>query len=90
MTDYDHIRKHAAVTTPGPPTWPTGVRSITVDGLTLLGIGPDNRLYFDGQQLEVSRTVRLSWWQQILATMTAVGTFAAGMAALLPLLGWKL
>lgn len=33
-----------------PPTdWPTGVRPVSLDGTGLFGIGPDNRLYWDGQ-----------------------------------------
>ncbi len=66
-----------------PPTdWPTGVRPISLEGASLFGIGPDNRLYWDGQQLEVSRTIRFSFWQALAAALTASGTFIGGLAAL--------
>ena len=61
--EYEKYRENARITRPGPPSWPTGVRSITLEGLALMGIGSDNKLYWDGQQLEVSRKVSLSWWQ---------------------------
>jgi hypothetical protein len=48
--NYAEIRKHKWAPEGGPPDWPTGVRPISMDGLTLIGIGPDNRLYIDGQQ----------------------------------------
>jgi hypothetical protein len=60
-----------------------------MSGLTLLGIGPGNRLYWDGQPIEISRRVSLSWWQTLLATITALGALAGGAAALLPFLGFK-
>lgn len=79
--DWQRVRNSRYVAEGGPPEWPTGVRPITMSGLTLLGIGPDSRLYFDGQQLEVSRAVSLNWWQTMLATMTAAGTLMGGIAA---------
>ncbi len=65
-----------------PPDWPTGVRPISLEGTSLFGIGPDNRLYWDGHQLEVSRTIRFSFWQALGATMTVSGTFIGSLAAL--------
>ncbi len=56
-------------------------------GLTLLGIGPDNRLYFDGMQLEVRNPLKLTWWQTAIATMASIGALLAGLAALLPFFG---
>lgn len=84
--DWPRIRASKWASEGGPPEWPTGVRPISMDGLTLLGIGPDNRLYFDGQLLELSRTIRLSWYQGLLAVMTAAGTFLGGAAAVVALL----
>jgi hypothetical protein len=56
--------------------WPTGVRPISLQGLTLFGIGPDDRLYWDGHAIKVERTVSLNWWQNLLAVMTAFGAAA--------------
>jgi len=74
---------------PGAPGWPDGVHPISMEGLSLLGIGPGNRLYWDGQPIEISRRVSLSWWQTVLATTTALGALAGGVAALLPFFGLK-
>src|ERR1700750_1608781 len=41
--DYAKIRKDKWAPEGGPPDWPNGVRPISMDGLTLIGIGPDNR-----------------------------------------------
>lgn len=65
-----------------PSDWPTGVQAISLEGTFLFEIWPDNRLHLDGQQLEVSRTIRLSFWQAPAATLTASGTFMGRLAAL--------
>ncbi len=87
--DWERVRASRFVGDGGTAEWPTGVHPITPIGPTLLDIGPDNRLYFDGQRLEVSRTITLNWWQTMLATITALGTLLAGAAAILPYLSWK-
>ena len=66
-----------------PPELPTGVRPISLAGTSLLGIGPDNRLYWDGQLLKIERTISLNWWQNLLAAATALGAFANGVVAVL-------
>lgn len=49
----------------------------------LIGIGPGNRLYWDGKPVEMRRSVSLTWFQGLLATTGAVGAFAAGVIAFL-------
>ena len=83
--DYAQMREFMAASDRGPPEWPTGVKPLSLEGIGLLGIGPDNRLYWDGQQLEISRIIRFSTWQAIGGTMVAVGTFAGGIAAVVSL-----
>jgi len=85
--DYERVRRFKAVTSDGPSTWPQGVRSISLNGLALLGIDDAGLLYWDGQRLEIAKTVSLSWWQTLFAAMTAIGTFLAGIAVILPLFG---
>jgi hypothetical protein len=58
-----------------------------LEGTSLIGIGPDHRLYWDGQLVAISRKVTLSGYQVILATVTAVGAFLGGLAALLRVFG---
>ncbi len=82
-TDWANIRKYAFSTDKAPSEWPTGVRPISIGGLNLLGIGPDNRLYWDGQALRIERRLSLNWWQSLLATIAAFGTAANGTIAVL-------
>jgi hypothetical protein len=44
-TDWTEIRKNAYSTEKGPPEWPSGARPISMGGVGLFGIGPDNRLF---------------------------------------------
>jgi hypothetical protein len=81
--DWEQIQKVKYAPDQPPMEWPTGVRPISLQGLTLFGIGPDDRLYWDGHAIKVERTVSLNWWQNLLAVMTAFGAAASGVAALL-------
>ena len=87
--DWKRVREAHNLAESGPPEWPTGVRPITLTGLTLLGIGPDNRLHWDGQPIELARKVSLTWWQTTLAAMTAFGAILSAIAAILPYMGIK-
>jgi hypothetical protein len=72
--DFDHIRRFRFAPDEPPKDWPPGVRVISQEGLTLLGIHEKtNRLYWDGQQ--VALTIRLRWFELTLAIFAAVGTF---------------
>ncbi|MET3579982.1 hypothetical protein ABID19_003013 [Mesorhizobium robiniae] len=52
MTDWDHIRKFRYTKDAPPQEWPEGVRAISLEGITLLGVNPrTNKLYWDGQEL---------------------------------------
>ena len=58
------------------PTWQSGVRPISQEGLALLGIEPaTNKFFWDGKEVVVRSRVRLSWWQGFLAALVACGTF---------------
>jgi hypothetical protein len=81
--DWEQLRKGKYADDQPPMEWPTGVRPISLKGLALFGIGPDNRLYWDGQFIKIERTISLNWWQNLLAAMTAFGAAAGGVAALL-------
>jgi hypothetical protein len=81
--DWTHLREKKYSTERPPTDWPTGVRPISLEGLSLLGIGPDNRLYWDGQPLKIERTISLDGWQTLLASVTAFGIAAGGFAALI-------
>ena len=85
--DYEKVRAAVRASSRGAPGWPTGVRPISQAGLALLGIGPGNGLYWDGEPIKIDRELSLTLWQTILATATALGALAGGVAALLPYIG---
>ena len=70
--------------------WPPGVGSITWNDIGRLGVGPDNRLYWDGRPVVVERRLVLSLpqpqkiWAAVFAfaaLLAAIGTVAQGWAA---------
>ena len=86
-SDWTHLRDTKFAPEPPPPDWPAGVRPISLNGLSLFGIGLDNRLYWDGRLVELRRTVHLNWWQGFLATIGAFGAFATGVVNVLHYFG---
>jgi hypothetical protein len=75
-------RKHSAQSTADTPQhWPTGVRPVSVEGLGLLGVSEDGRLYWDGIPVEVARTFTLSWWQRLAAILVSLSAVIAAGAA---------
>jgi hypothetical protein len=73
---WEDIRSFRYSTMDLPPTWPSGVRPISQEGLALLGIEPaTNKFFWDGKEVVVRSRVRLSWWQGFLAALVACGTF---------------
>jgi hypothetical protein len=81
--DWDHIRKYAHANAPTPPSWPSGVRPISMQGLGLLGLDDNYRLYWDGKPVEMK--YRLTFWQTIgafvVGTSVVVGSIAAVVQA---------
>lgn len=48
--DWEHTRKFRYSHEAPPPRWPKGVQSISMNGLSLLGIEPNtNEPYWDGK-----------------------------------------
>jgi hypothetical protein len=75
-------RGHPAQANSGPkPQWPPGVRSISVDGLSHIGVGNDGSLYWDGKPIEVRKTLNLSWWQRAGAIAVAISAVVGAGAA---------
>src|SRR5262245_16340382 len=69
---WDEIRAVRYSMMDPPPTWPSGVRPISLEGLALLGIDPTtDGLFWDGKQVVLRSRVRLTWWQGFLATLAA-------------------
>ena len=82
-SDIPHdSRQHAAQSlNDAPAHWPTGVRPISLDGLVLVGVGDDGRLYWDGLPVEVAKTFTLSWWQRLGAVAVSIAAIVAAIAA---------
>jgi hypothetical protein len=73
---WDDIRSFRYSMVDPPPTWPSGVRPISQEGLALFGIDPTtDRLFWDGKQVVLRDRIRLNWWQGFLATLAACGMF---------------
>lgn len=60
-----------------PDGWPNGVRPISLEGLSHVGVGDDGSLYWDGQPIQVARRFDLSLWQKVGAVLTVMAALAA-------------
>ena len=71
-----------------PPHWPKGVRTITIDEWSIIGIHPQlNQLYWDGHRIEVRKTLDLKWWQITLASITAFSALTVATIDMLTYFG---
>ena len=77
--DWDHIRQYRRSFEPGPVDWPTSVRAISMEGLALLGIDDENRLYWDGKPIEIQRRLKFSRMQIIGAVIVGLATLIGGV-----------
>jgi len=80
--DWNSVRRHARLDDPTPADWPRTVRAISFEGVQLLGLDDDNRLYWDGKEVVIRRTLDLSAWQKLGAVLIVVGTITGGVGAL--------
>ncbi len=77
--DWEHIRRHAFAAE-GAPGWPRGVKCISMEGLTLVGLDEKYRLYWDGRPVEMRQTLRLTFWQRLGAITTVVAAVIAAIS----------
>ena len=80
--DLEKIRKiQASALKPGE--WPDDVYSISLEGVSLLGVHKKtNALYWDGKEIVTKSVIRLRRYELILATMAAIGTLGSFLLAL--------
>jgi hypothetical protein len=73
-----------------PPEWPSNVRPISTEGVSLLGIDPaTNQLYWDGKQVVLrDRVVTLGGFERFLVALAAVGTVGMFIVELGNALSW--
>ncbi|BCH25176.1 hypothetical protein MesoLjLb_49610 [Mesorhizobium sp. L-8-3] len=79
-------RKHKHVDEPAPDGWPKDIRPISLEGLTLFGIGRDGQIYWDGQKLVTEK--RLATYERVLATMGAAAAVTVAVVEVGRSIGW--
>lgn len=62
MSSFDEKYPNARAKT-GKPWWRPGLRSISQDGLDLLGIDDEGAVFWDGKPLKVGKRLDLTWAQ---------------------------
>ncbi|WP_127519752.1 hypothetical protein [Mesorhizobium sp. Z1-4] len=69
--------------------WPKGVYGISIDGFEHLGVHEDTgQLFWDGKEIVTKRVVTLHLYEQILATVVAVGSFGYFVLEAGKTIGW--
>jgi hypothetical protein len=89
MIDWAHIRRVKFTTDDPPSEWPAGVRSISLEGVNLLGVDEKTgKLYWDGKEVLVRNKFALATYERVIA---GIGVAIAGGGLLLNLgraAGW--
>jgi hypothetical protein len=86
---WDEIRGVRYSPLTPPPEWPSNVRPISLEGVSLLGIDPaTNKLYWDGKEIVVRDRLRLGGWANFLAILVAIGAFGSFIVELGNALNW--
>jgi hypothetical protein len=88
-TNWNDIRAVRYSPLAPPPEWPSDVRPISMEGISLLGIDPaTNKLYWDGREIVVRDRLRLGGWANFLAILVAIGAFGSFIVELGNALNW--
>lgn len=88
MSDLEKIRRNPGADGPTPGHWPKGVRCISIDGLSLVGVDSDGKIYFDGKPIAYES--KLATPERVMAWIVAVSTFLAAIGTLLQAyFSWK-
>jgi hypothetical protein len=88
-TNWNDIRAVRYSPLTPPPEWPSNVRPISIEGVSLLGIDPaTNKLYWDGKEVVVRDRLRLGGWASFLAILVAIGAFGSFIVELGNALNW--
>ncbi|MEX2743687.1 hypothetical protein [Rhizobium mongolense] len=75
--DWDKIRRLKFIREKPPADWPPGVNSISIEGVSLLGIDANNNLYWDGKLLQTATT--LGRTERLIALAVAFSTIAVAI-----------
>jgi hypothetical protein len=90
MVDWAHVRrsKHSKES---PSDWPSQVRGISQEGLSLLGIHEQSgKLYWDGREITTRHHIRLGDVERVIVAVAALATFGVFVIELgRTFLGWR-
>jgi hypothetical protein len=62
--------------------WPKGVKQLVVGDLKRLGIDDDHQIYWDGRRIEIRKSIVLTGFQKIVATVVTVIGLLAGLSTI--------
>ncbi len=74
-TDWNRMRKQMH-TPEQPSSWPAGVRGISLEGISFLGVHEEtSELYWDGRKIVVQKPITLGLFERVLASLAAASGF---------------
>lgn len=73
---------------PDESLWPSDVHGITWDDTGRLGVGSDNRLYWDGKPVVTESRLGFTTLQKFGAGVTVIAAALGGIYALLKIIDW--
>lgn len=84
--DWEKVRKYRHVREASPPEWPAGVKAISLNGVTLLGVHESTgELYWDGRALVTER--KLASFERGMAFAVTVATVVMAIVEVLRAVG---
>ncbi|RWN05732.1 hypothetical protein [Mesorhizobium sp.] len=84
--DWEKVRRFRHVKEPSPPEWPTGVKAISMSGVTLLGVHEGTgELYWDGRALVTER--KLANFERGMALAVTIATVIMAIVEVLRAVG---
>lgn len=82
MSQGEDERGHWAQSHDKPrPGWPSDVRPISQDGLDMLGVGDDGRVYWDGKVIVTEKRITLTFWQKVGGFLTVASAVVVAAQA---------
>ncbi len=89
MADWAEVRKFRFAPDVVPPEWPQGVKAISMNGISLLGIHETTgKLYWDGVEVVTRSKLRLGTFERWIASFAALGTFGTFLVNVGRAKGW--
>ncbi len=82
--DWDHVRRIKWANVKPPSDWDQSLRTISLEGLSLLAMDPKGNLYWDGERL--ATTLKLSFLQKLGAVIVTLFAIAGGLGGAVQ--GW--